>query len=107
MQTKAAAEGRLHSGPTGRVSVVVEGGISPQRAQLAGPTESLNNSDQLQHGDVDRGVKRFVRQAVQHSQIGTHTSQLLAGGCCRCCQQDLRCPIGSPYNSVSGPGHAL
>lgn len=79
MQTKAAAEGRLHSGPTGRVSVVVEGGISPQRAQLAGPTESLNSSDQLQHGDVDRGVKRFVRQSVQHSQIGT-ISQLLAGG---------------------------
>jgi hypothetical protein len=64
MQTEAAAEGRLHSGPADWVSVVVEGGISSHRPQLAGPTASLNSSDHLQHVDVDRGVKRFVRQSM-------------------------------------------
>uniref|UniRef100_A0A0C9RP14 TSA: Wollemia nobilis Ref_Wollemi_Transcript_6983_2572 transcribed RNA sequence n=1 Tax=Wollemia nobilis TaxID=56998 RepID=A0A0C9RP14_9CONI len=79
MQTEAAAEGAFHSA-SGRVGVVVEGGVSAsQRAKLAGSAESLNSSEQLQHGGVDRGVKKYVQQSVQHSQIGT-ISQLLAGG---------------------------
>eukprot|EP00252_Welwitschia_mirabilis_P002545 TRINITY_DN12509_c0_g1_i1.p1 TRINITY_DN12509_c0_g1~~TRINITY_DN12509_c0_g1_i1.p1 ORF type:complete len:134 (+),score=25.31 TRINITY_DN12509_c0_g1_i1:282-683(+) len=79
MQTVAAAEARLHSGPGGRVGVMVEGAVASQRVQLASPGEPLNTSDQLQHGSVDRDVKRYVKQSMQHSQIGT-ISQLLAGG---------------------------
>lgn len=76
MQTEAVGEGRLHSSPAGRLNVAVDGEISPHRAHLAGPTYPLNN---LVRGDVDRGLKRYTLQSVQHSQIGT-LSQLLAGG---------------------------
>ncbi|GLJ42359.1 hypothetical protein SUGI_0877260 [Cryptomeria japonica] len=81
MQTEAAAEGAFHSASAGRVGVVLEAGVtSPQRAQLTtGSAGSLNSAEQLQHGGVDRGVKKYVQQSVQHSQIGT-ISQLLAGG---------------------------
>ncbi|KAH9287590.1 hypothetical protein KI387_043560, partial [Taxus chinensis] len=82
MQTKAAAEGAFHTSPASRVGVVLDGGVtsSSQRAQLVtGSAESLNSSEQLQHGGVDRGAKKYVQQSMQHSHIGT-ISQLLAGG---------------------------